>query len=95
MWFNLDDDDRKLITAIADGDLSDVNKIKLIALRSRLTDQETGQRDLQAYRDAVETSDELEVDADAIVSPGGDPGAFVMTWTWVSNEKAGIDEEEE
>lgn len=47
----------------------------------------------QAYIAAVGTNDELEVDDDTIVSTGGDGnGAWVMTWTWVSNEEAGIGE---
>lgn len=44
---------------------------------------------LNAYRQAVETSDELEVDENAIVSDSDD-GAFVMAWVWVTNEEAGI-----
>ena len=47
------------------------------------------------FRDAIEGNDELECDPDAVVSPGDDPGAWVMTWTWVSNEEAGIEEDEE
>jgi hypothetical protein len=48
-----------------------------------------------AYRNAVETDDELEVDEDAIVSPGTDPGAWVHAWVWVTNEQAGIEPEED
>ena len=43
----------------------------------------------KAYRNAVEVSDELEMHEDAPVSLG-DSGAFVQTWTWVSNIEAGI-----
>lgn len=39
--------------------------------------------------DAVDVDDELEMDPDAIVSRG-ENGAFVMTWSWVSNEQAGL-----
>lgn len=49
------------------------------------------------YRAAVVTSSELECDSNARVS-ASDEGAFVQTWTWVSNDEAGIkpdDEEEE
>jgi hypothetical protein len=42
------------------------------------------------YRAAVKTSDDLEVDDDAIVSTGADPGAWVHAWVWVSNEDAGV-----
>ena len=48
----------------------------------------------QRYRDAVQTNNELEMDEDAVTSVGGE-GAFVMTWTYVSNEEAGITDEDE
>ena len=47
----------------------------------------------EAYRAAVCRTDELEVDDDAIVSMGTDPGAFVAAWVWVTNEEAGICDE--
>ena len=99
MWFNLDDDDQKLITALVDkmpaSDLAtaDPLAVKLHALHSRITDFKAEQANYGAYRSAVNTSDELECDEDATVSPGGDPGAWVHTWTWVTNEEAGIKEE--
>jgi hypothetical protein len=49
----------------------------------------------QQYREAARSSDgEIEVDEDAVVSMGDDPGAYVMCWQWVSNEAAGIETEE-
>ncbi|WP_266032393.1 hypothetical protein [Brucella intermedia] len=48
-----------------------------------------------AYRNAVETNDDLEVDEDAIVTHGADAGAWVHAWVWVTDEKAGIEPEEE
>lgn len=30
---------------------------------------------------------ELEIDGDAVVSMGGDPGAYVMAWVWVSDDE--------
>ncbi len=103
MWFNLDDDDQALITALVDkmpvsaSDLAtaDPLAVKLHALRSRITDFKTEQADLDAYRGAVETNDDLECDDDAVVLPvvlvGG---AFVMTWAWVTNEDAGIEDDD-
>jgi len=43
------------------------------------------------YRVAAQerATDDFEVDGDAVVSPGDDAGAFVMAWTWVSDEAAG------
>lgn len=44
-----------------------------------------------AYRAAVEVKDgEIEMDDDAEVSLGDDPGAYVMVWKWVSEKAAGI-----
>ena len=48
------------------------------------------------YRDAAHAKQrdgELEIDGDAVVSMGEDPGAYVAAWVWVSNEEAGIEEE--
>jgi hypothetical protein len=37
---------------------------------------------------------EIEVNDPAVVSPGDDPGAYVMAWIWVSDEAAGVTSEE-
>lgn len=37
----------------------------------------------------------LEFDDDAVVSISDDGGAYVMSWSWVSNADAGIGPEEE
>lgn len=34
---------------------------------------------------------ELEIDDEAVVSPGDDPGAYVMAWRWIYNSDAGIE----
>lgn len=49
------------------------------------------QATVEAYRKAVDVKDgELEIDDDAEVSMGEDPGAYVMAWTWVDAEDAGV-----
>lgn len=46
---------------------------------------------VDAYREAIEPDDgELEIDHDAEVSLGDDPGAYVMVWKWVPEEDAGL-----
>ncbi len=55
----------------------------------KIESQSAPHPDTEAFRSAVETDDELEVDDDAIISRGDD-GAFVMTWTYISNAEAGI-----
>lgn len=37
------------------------------------------------YRANVPVGTGLEVDPDAIVSPGDDPGAWVQCWVWVQD----------
>ena len=49
---------------------------------------------LAAYRAAAmdqSSGGELEVDPNAVVSKGGDEGAYVMAWLWVSDDEAGIE----
>jgi hypothetical protein len=52
---------------------------------------------LQAYVEAVPYDDELEQAGDkyGMVSPGCDPGAWVLAWVWVRNEDAGIEADDE
>jgi hypothetical protein len=77
MWIRLDDAERTQLLALApDGPLA--KKLR-----------EAPDEDASAFMDAVEVDDELEMDPDATVSRG-ENGAFVMTWSWVSNEKAGL-----
>jgi hypothetical protein len=44
------------------------------------------------YRAAAQeqADDDLEIDQDAVVSSGDDAGAWVMGWTWVTDEAAGL-----
>lgn len=35
-------------------------------------------------------NDDLEIDDDAIVSAGDDPGAWVHAWIWITDEEAGL-----
>lgn len=82
MWVNLDKDQ---IDAIESG-----NKWVRGALATQLRAGEALQAspEMQAYRDAVRQSDgALECDDGAVVSKGEDEGAYVMTWTWVSDEQ--------
>jgi DNA-directed RNA polymerase subunit RPC12/RpoP len=44
------------------------------------------------YRAAAkeQADDELEVDEDAVVSPGDDPGCWVQVWIWIKDHEAGL-----
>ncbi|PTV69796.1 hypothetical protein [Agrobacterium pusense] len=73
---------------------NEIKRILEILPEGRLADKlrEPADSDADAFLNAVETADELEVDPDAVVSRGED-GAFVMSWVWVSNEKAGLEQD--
>ena len=49
----------------------------------------------EKYRTAARTQygngDDVEIDRDATVSIGDDPGAFVQAWLWVTDDDAGIE----
>jgi hypothetical protein len=68
---------------------------------TKMTDRDNAQEDpdFGKYRDAAKKlhhrEGELEIDDDAIVSKGEDPGAYVQAWIWVSNSDAGVEEEGE
>jgi hypothetical protein len=94
MWINLSDDEIASIEAAQSG-RHKWGPSPLEALVERIATQKTEQADYQSYRDAISTHDELEVDDDAMVSVGDDPGAWVHAWIWVSNEEAGIPDEED
>jgi hypothetical protein len=68
---------------------------------TKVTDRDRPQEDPNdgKYRDAAKKlhhrEGELEIDDDAIVSKGDDPGAYVQAWIWVPNSDAGVEEEAE
>lgn len=47
----------------------------------------------QQIIDLADTSDEIEVDPDAVVSEGDDNGAFVMAWLWVPFFRTALDKD--
>ncbi|PZM08840.1 hypothetical protein [Rhizobium tubonense] len=82
MWLRLELDEIDLILSyIPEGLLADKLKKEPHA-------------DTAAFVRAVATDDDLEVDDDAVISRGDD-GAFVMSWSWISNQQAGLPEYDE
>lgn len=84
----------KILVGMLDGfDGQIINSLqeKLIALVKENQDPEH-QRLVAAYRAGVTELEDgaIEMDEDAEVSMGEDPGAYVMVWAWVSNEDAGL-----
>ena len=81
MWLNVTDKDfLKICQALNKGD----GNSKKLAHELLLRRQE--QKKLAKYRKAAEKfqkEGEIEIDRDAIVSKGADPGAYVMAWMWV------------
>ena len=87
MWLNLDE---KLFNeAVAEGRTD----VAIHMVREAMARTAPGPHD-QAYRDQVNVIEgELECDDDAVVSMSDDLGAYVMTWTWVSDLEAGLEKE--
>jgi hypothetical protein len=81
MWINLDEQQLRLLQQ------------RVPELHARIQWRDADQE--KFFRAACEHSnDDIEFDPDAVVSQGDD-GAFVMAWYWVSNDDAGIEEEDD
>ena len=99
MWFNLSDDDQKLITDTADrlsppnSDAEALLLVKLQALHARIVDQkaENDWPETKAFVKAAgfKAGDDVDIEGDGCIS-SSDNGAYVLAWQWVSNEEAGI-----
>ncbi|AGC36139.1 hypothetical protein B7L88_gp149 [Rhizobium phage RHEph10] len=79
--------------------ISDITKAKdeLQAILDRFGKARAEFDPADPYRAYLQTQadDEMEVDDDAVVSPGSDPGAFVQAWIWVRNDEAGVQDEDD
>lgn len=101
MYINLDPEEIKLIA----GALSLLKIEAATNLKDKLDaklDESQNQfwQDLFAkYRDAAKDTlsedGKIEVDDNALVSIGEDPGAYVMVWHWVSNAAADIEDSDD
>lgn len=94
MWVNFTE---KELSAVVNGlkQLGTFDGESTENLMLKIAEMTTPDSGDDAYRNAIETDDELEVDPDAVVSRGGDPGCWVMAWLWVSDEQAGMEEPED
>lgn len=97
MWIHFDEDEEKILMLLLAGAAPDRPAEEFIAARGalhkRISEFLVEQRDpeMESYRNAVDVSDELEVDDGAVVSLSADKGAFVMSWSWISDDEAGVD----
>lgn len=48
------------------------------------------QKYVKAAQDKIHKDGEVEIDDDADISKGEDPGAYVQAWVWVYAEDAGV-----
>lgn len=88
MWIYIDEKLFELLLA------KDLDRQAIQMVLNLIEKYQDGPND-QAYRNAIETEDGvLECDPDAVVSVSSDGGAYVQTWVWVSDEEAGLKEEE-
>ena len=59
-------------------------------INNAIAEYETSQREQQElahYREAAKSQNDVEVDDDALVSKGDEPGAYVASWIWVSDDE--------
>ena len=92
MWINLNDPEIQLIKDALTPFGGDAGKRQLF---ERIESRKDAPDDAK-YRAAAKKkarNGELGIDNDAVVSKGGDPGAYVMSWIWVYDSEAGIEEE--
>lgn len=86
LYIPLTKDEQELVFSLLTRfDVSDLG----LSLSSKIMEfQESQESELaEKYRAAATNKDgELEVDGNAIVSFGDDPGAYVMAWQWVSED---------
>lgn len=77
---------QSLVDFIKSASLSDADRNAADLLLARIdSERKRSPRDKHILKLAqCEATDELEVDDDAIISEGDDPGAFVQAWLWVS-----------
>ena len=98
MWIQLDDKELALVKDALEYLMSGSGHPEAEALLKAINERtERGPNDaayIGAAREVFAT-DDLEIDDDPNVSLGGDPGAWVHAWVWVSDEDAGIQTEDE
>lgn len=104
MWINLDDNEIHLIRralsfwcesekTIPASDGGETAK-QMTALQASIEEamEKVRANEGSAHRAAAQdrANDNLQVDDDAIVSLGDDPGCWVHAWIWISDTKAGV-----
>lgn len=70
------------------------------ALAEVVNRYDDGVANLSEYAEQIEeargvTNDELEIDDNPMVSPGGDPGVWVSAWVWVEMPEPEEEDEDE
>ena len=83
-----------LLASHPDKDAAKVS-LQILAERSGANSNAEDIRAYQAGADKLARDGEIEVDDEATVSMGGDGGAYVQAWLWVSDEVAGIDSDKD
>src|SRR6218665_3096412 len=70
---------------------------QMMALQGKIEERKADHDPEDPYRAAAKerANDGLEVDDDAIVSEGSDPGAWVHTWLWITNDEAGVPDKDD
>ena len=92
MWIQLSDDALRRAESVLrkSGEKQSANTIQRY-----LEDASANDAIYDSYRKVARNrlSNEDDVDSDAVVSCGDDPGGYVMCWLWVRDSDAGIQSE--
>jgi len=100
MWIQITDEQAEAVTKLMSSeslgysyDLPEevVAELRALAKKIREAQVDTKNPVLQAYvakaKEQRYRESDYEIDNDAVVSPGSDPGAYVMAWVWVPDDK--------
>lgn len=100
MWLQLNDQQVAIVKALLEqriaqatiGRATSIEVVEHVNILNGIRGRTPAIYDNDPFRDYLKSQadDEMEVDDDAIVSAGSDPGSWVHAWIWVTNEQAGI-----
>lgn len=94
MWINLS---KEVLQHLAAGKtlcLGEADELRDMARQALAEETDPVHMRYRQLAESQAEDGEIEVDDGAVVSPGDDPGAYVMAWLWVPEQKPSRDEVE-
>lgn len=92
MWIHLNDSQIQEVVRALDYHVDEFDHAEAKKVLEAIQEQVARHKPADPYRDYLKekADDEMEVDDDAVVSPGSDPGSWVHAWIWVTDKQAGL-----